>query len=108
MEKEAEMKNNLLEWDMYEIFSDTIALHGVKCRGKLRKCALLNNINLLAENAQDKENTVRFVVLKGEDISFLQEFINKTFSNPSLSKVGTFYNPILSKLKSNDEARYTI
>ncbi len=99
---------NLLEWDIYEVSSDKVPLQGVKCRGRIRKCALEHNVNLLAENAADKENTVRFAVLKGEDISFLQEFINKTFSNPSLSKVGTFYNPILSKLKKNDETRYTI
>ena len=99
---------NLLEWDVYEISSQEVPLQGVKCRGRLRKCALEHNINLLAENASDKENTVRFAVLKGEDITFLQDFINNTFSNPIISKIGIFQNPILSSLKHNDETRYTL
>ena len=49
-------------WDIYEIQSNADALHGVMLRGRIRKFTIENNITCLAENASDKENTVRFAL----------------------------------------------
>ncbi|MCR4312498.1 MAG: hypothetical protein NUV56_04410, partial [Candidatus Uhrbacteria bacterium] len=58
----------LLRWDIYQITCADQSLTGVMLRGTLRKYALEKGMNLLAENASDEENCVRFAVLAGEDV----------------------------------------
>ena len=97
----------LIAWDLYEITSSTTSLIGVKLRGTLRKFAFDNAINLLAENATDKENCVRFGVLSGSDVHLILEFIAKTFIDTNVESVmENINNPVLSKLKVNDISRY--
>ena len=52
----------MLLWDIYEILSEKHMLHGVKCRGKVRRFAVLNDVDLLIENASDAP-IVRFAIL---------------------------------------------
>ncbi|MEI6400022.1 MAG: hypothetical protein WCO58_00680 [bacterium] len=51
-------------WDIYQVNSVSANLIGVKFRGTVRKFAIENDIVLLAENAQDEENTVRFALVE--------------------------------------------
>ena len=100
----------LFMWKIYEITSKN-DLQGVMFRGRLRKFATLNEINLLVENDEVDKNCVRFTVLISESehistiINFIKEKIDKEVN---VRFVGDFQNPVLSKLKVNDENRYTI
>lgn len=105
------MLNSMLYWDIYQVNSETQNLIGVKFRGTLRKFAIENNIVLLAENAQDEENTVRFVLIENtyEDklLVKITDFVQSIVSDAQIKKVlSNVPNPILSKLKNNDISRY--
>ena len=73
--------NNLILWDVYEISSVNVKLHGVRCRRKIRNFGIENNFNVLAENAVDKENVVRFAVISGTEIYVLVDFIREQFGD---------------------------
>lgn len=78
-------------------------------RGRIRKLALQNNINLITDNAIDLENTVRFCVLSNEDISLIKSYLKNKFLKIKIKKVLTkIKNPVLSKLKVNFEERYSL
>ena len=100
----------LLDWSVFEVTSDN-DLQGVMFRGRLRKFALERKINLLTENDEKDKNCVRFAVLisESEHISTIIDFIKeKIDKEASVRFVDDFQNPVLSKLKVNDENRYTI
>ncbi len=101
--------SRLLLWDIYEISHDSVSLVGVKLRGSLRKFAIDQEKNLLAENASDKEGCVRFALLAGDDsvlfFTFLDEKFPGIFVEIILSSVS---NPVLSKIKVNDITRYEV
>lgn len=97
------------KWDIYEIQSDADTLHGVMLRGRIRKFTIENNITCLAENASDKENTVRFALLEDVDPAETTKFIQKLLPGSLVAKVlKAVENPILSKLKVNDISRYSL
>ncbi len=52
-------------WDICEVNTDETPIKGVMLRGRIRKFAIKNNLDLLTENASDTENTVRFAVHHG-------------------------------------------
>lgn len=101
----------MLYWDIYQVNSKTQNLIGVKFRGTVRKFAIENDFVLLAENAQDEENTVRFSLIENtyepkllqQIIDFIRSIIPDAEIKQVLNKVP---NPILSKLKNNDVSRY--
>lgn len=101
----------MLYWDIYQVNSKTQNLIGVKFRGTVRKFAIENDSVLLAENAQDEENTVRFSLIENtyepkllqQIIDFIRSIIPDAEIKQVLNKVP---NPILSKLKNNDVSRY--
>ncbi len=96
-------------WDVYEIVSDAHSLHGVKLRGRIRKHSLESNVMCFVENASDKENAVRFCSLTDSDPAQIINFIKKILPHATVIKVLTaVVNPVLSKLKVNDESRYEI
>jgi hypothetical protein len=98
-----------LLWNIYEIESNADTLHGVMFRGRIRKFTIENNIICLAENASDKENTVRFALLKGDDPSITIEFIKKLMPGVAINlALESVENPVLSKLKVNDISRYSL
>ncbi len=100
----------LLDWSVFEITSKN-DLQGVMFRGRLRKFALEKEINLLAENDEQNKNCVRFAVLisQSEKIPIIKNFIqDKINADATIKFIGDFYNPVLSKMKVNDESRYTI
>jgi uncharacterized membrane protein len=86
-------------------------LIGVKFRGTVRKFAIENDFVLLAENAQDEENTVRFALVENTyEEKLLQQitnFIRSIIADAEIKQVlEKVPNPILSKLKNNDLSRY--
>ncbi len=101
----------MLYWDIYQVNSATQNLLGVKFRGTVRKFAIENDFVLLAENAQDEENTVRFALVENtyepkllqQITDFIRSIIHDAEIKQVLDKVP---NPILSKLKNNDISRY--
>lgn len=98
-----------LLWDIYEIESEADALHGVMLRGRIRKFTIENDIVCLAENASDKDNTVRFALLANADPVRVVELVQKLIHGSKVSKVlESIKNPILSKLKVNDISRYSL
>jgi hypothetical protein len=108
------MKKIVLTWQLYEAFSDSIPLTNIKFRGTLRKFALQQQINILVENATDKENVVRFAILVDYDslknIEMIGVFLKEKFEEKvkilSLKDFRFVENPVLSKLSVNDSSRY--
>jgi tRNA(Ile)-lysidine synthase TilS/MesJ len=101
----------MIYWDIYQVNSATENLIGVKFRGTMRKFAIENDIVLLAENAQDEENTVRFALIENtyeeELLEKITAFIRTIVPNGVIKQVlNNVPNPILSKLKNNDISRY--
>ena len=96
-------------WDVYEIVSDAQSLHGVKLRGRIRKFAIASNIMCFVENASDKENAVRFCIIKDSNPAQIKNFIETVLPHATVTRVlDAVVNPVLSKLKVNDESRYEI
>jgi len=103
------MKKALISWDIYEIHTDTTEIHGVMLRGRLRKLGLEESRNILCENATDIENCVRFAVPSGEDASMIEAYLHKVISDSNVTLVRkNVSNPVLSKLKVNQEERYSL
>ena len=101
----------MLYWDIYQVNSKTQNLIGVKFRGTVRKFAIENGFVLLAENAQDEENTVRFSLVENtyepKLLQQITDFIRSIIPDAEIKKVlDKVPNPILSKLKNNDVNRY--
>ncbi|MFT4326272.1 MAG: hypothetical protein ACMXYK_02105 [Candidatus Woesearchaeota archaeon] len=103
------MTMRLILWDIYEIQTKNTPINGVMLRGRIRKLSLENNRNVLLENTQDIENSVRFAVPVGEDISNIKKYLYTIIPDVSITLVKeNIPNPVLSKLKINIEDRYTL
>lgn len=101
--------NALNLYTIYEIYSSTQPLHGVMFRGRIRKLCIENNINVLVENAQDKDNVVRFAVLDPSQATCITEYVASIVPDAEINIcLENIPNPILSKLKNNDEGRYVL
>lgn len=96
-------------WNIYEITTDSTPVHGVMLRGRIRKFALENEMELLIENASDIENTVRFAIHSEKVADQVIDFIKTLVSDSKIQLVlENIKNPVLSKLKVNKEERYSI
>ncbi len=103
------MHKEIINWNIYEIKTKSTPINGVMLRGRIRKFCLENNRNVLAENTQDIEKSVRFAIPSGEDPSAIQEYLKKILPDVSIDLVReNIPNPVLSKLKVNIEDRYTL
>lgn len=103
------MKPELIKWDVFEISSKNSSLTGVKLRGRIRKFGLENNLNILAENASDIDGNVRIALIAGTNISVIEKFLKQIVPDSKLElKLKNISNPVLSKLKVNEETRYEI
>jgi acylphosphatase len=101
--------NDLIKWDVYEISSEESELNGVKLRGRIRKFGLEKSINILAENTEDVEGGVRIGVFEGSDVKEIEDFLKTLVKDVKLElKLEKVVNPVLSKLKVNNESRYEI
>lgn len=100
---------DIIKWDIYEIIAKTTPITGVMFRGRIRKFCLEENRNVLVENTQDIEGSVRFAIPNGENPSNIAKYINKISPNATIELVKQDTpNPVLSKLKVNIEDRYTL
>ncbi len=96
------MLMKLIKWDIYEIQTKATSITGVMLRGRIRKFCLEKNRNVLTENTQDIEESVRFAVPSGEDVSIIKEYLNKIIPSALVELVReNIPNPVLSKLKVN-------
>ncbi|HEY1074701.1 MAG TPA: hypothetical protein VGE59_03330 [Patescibacteria group bacterium] len=103
------MKQPLFNWIVYEIQTESSVINGVMLRGRIRKLGLEKGFNVLVENAQDQENTVRFATLSKEDAETISTYIHSVINDASVSLVlESLANPVLSKLKVNIETRYNL
>jgi hypothetical protein len=100
---------NLIYWDIYEITTESTPINGVMLRGRLRKLLLQKGKNLLTENTQDIEASVRFAVPSGEDVVEVRDYLHTIIADVKIELVmKSVPNPVLSKLKVNKEDRYTL
>ena len=53
----------LVSWDIFEITTVTIPIHGVMLRGRLRKLSLEQDFPFLVENATDCECIGNFIII---------------------------------------------
>ena len=96
-------------WDIYSITTKETPIHGIKLRGRIRKFSIAQEIELLAENAMDAENTVRFAIEAGSGNANICSFVVGLIPDASVSLVAEgVVNPVLSKLKVNTTDRYEI
>jgi hypothetical protein len=97
------MADDMLKWDVYEIYSTVEKLHGVKCRRRIRNYCIKRDINVLSDNATDKDNVVRYATLAGRDNGDLEGFLHGEFKELEIIKISSgIVNPVLSKWKIND------
>ena len=99
----------ILNWDVYEINTKASTIKGVMLRGRLRKLGLESQVNILVENASDKENCVRFALLDKKQLHLFSEYIIGIITDSKIDIVlSDVKNPVLSKLKVNVEDRYSL
>lgn len=100
---------NKIAWDIYEIATEKTEIHGVMLRGRIRKLGLQHGFNVLCENAIDAEKCVRFAVTSTQDAEKVTEYLHSIIPDVHVSLVlQHVVNPVLSKLKVNQEDRYTL
>jgi len=103
------MKKELIRWDVYEIKTDSTPVNGVMFRGRIRKLCLESNRNVLVENTEDIENSVRFAIPTNEDSTEIEKYVLSVALDANINQVmKAIPNPVLSKLKVNLEDRYTL
>ena len=99
----------IIQWDLYEIHSSSVSLHGIKLRGRVRKFTIEKSITCTIENASDKENRVRFALISNSDPKIIIDFIKSILPEAEITEsLKNISNPVLSKLKVNDISRYEI
>ena len=103
------MNKQLLKWAIYEVTAQNTPINGVMLRGRIRKLGIEKGFNVIAENTEDKENGVRFAVLKTEDGQTVSDYIMTIIADANVALLETdISNPVLSKLKVNDQSRYAL
>ena len=99
----------LLYWDIYEIRTRGSAINGVMLRGRIRKLGLEKQFNVLVENTQDTENGVRFAVLEEASAEQVSSYLHSILKDAIVKRVAeSVANPVLSKVKVNQESRYEL
>ncbi len=103
------MISEIIKWDIYEIRTKSTPINGVMLRGRIRKLCLENNRNVLAENTEDIEKSVRFAVPSEENPTLIIAYLKEVISDVTVDLVReNIPNPVLSKLKVNITKRYTL
>ncbi|PIR57621.1 MAG: hypothetical protein COU71_02955 [Parcubacteria group bacterium CG10_big_fil_rev_8_21_14_0_10_38_31] len=99
----------MISWNIFEITTTSTPIHGVMLRGRLRKLSIDQKFLLLTENATDKENCVRFAVSSMEDAQKVIVYLQSLIEDVHITEIAkNVPNPVLSKMKVNDESRYTL
>jgi hypothetical protein len=101
--------DSLLNWQLYEINAKESSLNGVMLRGRIRKFGIENGLNVLAENTEDTENSVRFAALSLDDGEKIKKYVLSIIPDADIKLLEEdIQNPVLSKLKVNITERYTL
>ena len=99
----------ILYWDIYEISTKGSTITGVMFRGRIRKLGLEKQFNVLVENTQDAENSVRFAVLEETSAEQVTSYVHSILNDAVVALVAkSVANPVLSKIKVNQESRYEL
>lgn len=99
----------LIRWDIYEVQTSQSNIQGVMFRGRVRKFGLMNDLNVLVENDALEPTIVRYAIETNSDSTAMQTYIESIIPGAKITGVLTSVaNPVLSKLKVNDEHRYTL
>ncbi len=99
----------LMVWDIYEVKTKETIINNIMLRGRIRKLWLKEQRNILTENTQDIDGSVRFAVPHWEDIIEIENYLKKLLSDVMIKLMQeNIANPVLSKLKVNKEERYTL
>lgn len=99
----------LITWDIYEVTTTSTPITGVSFRGRFRKFAVENEINLLVENTEDIEYSTRFAISSRNSLVEIKNYILSKYSGTNIELVmKNTPNPILSKLRTNIESRYEL
>ena len=99
----------MISWQIYELTSEQDSLNGVMLRGRIRKFGIENDIDVLAENTEDQENGVRFAVQSNDEAERITQYLRSIIADVAVELVlRDVQNPVLSKMKVNDESRYTL
>lgn len=100
---------DLLSWDIYDISAAESSLNGVMLRGRIRKYGIEQQINVLAENTEDRENGVRFAVLESSHADMIGAYVLTIIPDASITLFESgVQNPVLSKTKVNIADRYSL
>ncbi|NTW61411.1 hypothetical protein HGB24_01830 [Candidatus Saccharibacteria bacterium] len=103
------MNSQLIQWDVYEIYTKSTPVTDAMFRGRIRKLCLEKSVNVLVENSEDIENRVRFAVTSVPDYEIVSSYIKKIAPDAEIElKLKNIANPVISKLKVNIESRYTL
>lgn len=103
------MTRTLLQWDIYEVAATESALNHISLRGRLRKLGLEKTLDILVENTEDEPGRLRFAVLHDTQIDSIQDYLQGIIPDAATTLVlKDVSNPVLSKLRINDETRYTL
>ncbi len=101
-----------MKWNVYTLSSATQNLNGVMLRGRIRKFGIIEGIDILAENTEDIKNGVRIALLSDvaeKHLSTITFFLKTIIPDIVITiDLINIKNPILSKLKCNNESRYVI
>jgi hypothetical protein len=99
----------MITWKIFEITTKETLIQGVMLRGRLRKLAIQHKTDLLTENSSDKQNCVRFAIKKPDSEEFVIKYIRTILEDSEINLVAdNVTNPVLSKIKVNDDSRYTL
>lgn len=103
------MKIELLHWLVFDVTATDSALNGVQLRGRTRKFAVEQGINMLIENTEDASNAVRFAVLNEDDARIISDYITSLASDAQIVLArNNVPNPVLSKITVNNPDKYTL
>ncbi len=103
------MFQELIHWDIYEIRTEKTPINGVMLRWRIRKFCLNEERNVLVENTEDMKWRVRFAIPTNESPEKIQEYLHSIVWDIDIELVLRWIlNPVLSKLKVNEEDRYTL
>lgn len=103
------MSGKLFKWCIYEIESDQESINGVMLRGRIRKFGVENGFNVLAENTSDRDNGVRFAVIDEADGESVSDYVKSVIVGCKVHLTAKdVVNPVLSKMKVNNEERYRL
>ncbi len=74
-----------MEWEIYEMHSDTAPIQGVGCRGRIQLFALTHGLQVKAWNLEN--GNVRFAVPKGTDAKALHAHLKKIYKGLRIRKI---------------------